>query len=280
MKGGKRPLGYTIIEVMIVLAVSGIMFLIAADFISGKAERTSFTQGVNEMASRIQDVINQVIDGQYSDVPLNCSVVGGSLSFSGLPSGGQGTNPGCVFIGKVLHFSVSGVPHDYEVISVAGLRVDGSGLPTQNLGTGAHGAEAQYIPSLTIQQIVPQQLDIQYIKIIDSSGIPQSSFGIGFMQSLASVNRVKVLNNLAQTVSMYYVSGLTSNMSGDDTGGTGEQLILGNLYSTASADICLTDGTRWADIAIGTDGTNTNDSQLNVTVNMDQSGSVVPPKCM
>lgn len=55
MKGGKSPLGYTVVEVMIVLAVSGIMFLVAANFINGKQQKTSFANGVNEMASRIQD---------------------------------------------------------------------------------------------------------------------------------------------------------------------------------------------------------------------------------
>ena len=68
MNGGKRPLGYTIIEVMIVLAVSGVMFIIAASFISGKQESTAFTEGANEFASQLQQTIAEVADGQYSDV--------------------------------------------------------------------------------------------------------------------------------------------------------------------------------------------------------------------
>ena len=84
MLGGKnkQPLGYTIIEVMIVLAVSGLMFIIAATFINGKQQRATFTAGVNEMASELQNVIEQVNDGSYADVPLNCVSAG-----AGFPSG-------------------------------------------------------------------------------------------------------------------------------------------------------------------------------------------------
>lgn len=108
MKGVKQPLGYTIIEVMIVLAISGLMFLIAANFISGKEESTSFTEGTNEFVTDMQSVINQVTDGQYSDISFQCVSSGGTLSF---PSGGsQGTNPACVFLGKFLYFPQGQTP--------------------------------------------------------------------------------------------------------------------------------------------------------------------------
>ena len=273
MKGGKRPLGYTIIEVMIVLAVSGIMFLIAASFINGRQEKTSFSQGTNEMASRLQDVITQVTDGQYSDVPLNCSTLGGSIAFGGVPNG-QGTNPDCIFLGKVLHFSVNNVTHDYEVISVAGSRLDSTGNQVQDLGIGPHGAFAQYIPSLTVQQIVPQNLDVAEVQVVDSAGTTQYSCGIGFMQSLASINSVTgILNNQAQAVSMFYVSGLNNNQSGDTSGGGGEHLIYNGLAAAKSVKIYVTDGTRSADIDVGTNGTSNNGAQLSVTVNVD-SGTV------
>lgn len=270
MKGGKRPLGYTIIEVMIVLAVSGIMFLIAATFISGKQERTSFTEGVNQMASQIQDTIAQVTNGQYSDIPLNCSAVGGFVNFPLTTplSDNQGRNPGCTFLGKVLHFSVGGNASNYEAISIAGSRLD----PLGNPSTSPNDGDAQYIPGLTDQQTVPQNLSVMAVRAIDSGGSHQPSFGVGFLQSQANLNTTdNVLENQAQTVSLYYVSGMTSNMTGDTGGGAGEAQIHSNLYAAQSVEICLTDGTRWADIALGADVNNplnTNDP-LSVTVNMD-----------
>src|SRR4051812_28553600 len=105
MNGGKLPLGYTVIEVMIVLAVSGLMFVIATNFISGKQAKTSFTAGSNELASKVQDLIGEVNDGKYSDIPLSCSAnIGGPTSVSdGAPDAEtQGTNPQCVFLGKIL----------------------------------------------------------------------------------------------------------------------------------------------------------------------------------
>src|ERR1700722_14172147 len=139
MKGGKnrQPLGYTILEVMIVLAISGAMFLIAISFISGKQEHTAFTDGVNNMVSQLQDAIQQVTNGEYSDIPLTCTAGSGSppsFDASGNPS--QGTTTSCVFVGKFFHFwpnnpGASGAAA-YEVFTLAGNRLD-NGNPAVTL---------------------------------------------------------------------------------------------------------------------------------------------------
>lgn len=268
MKGGKRPLGYTIVEVMIVLAISGVMFLIAATFINGKQQSAAFRAGVNQMASNLQNIINQVSEGQYSDIPLNCSSVGGTVAFGAAVNNGQGTNPDCIFLGKVVHFSVNNVQDNYEVISVAGSRADSTGA----LSTSVSDADAQYIPGLTEQQVVPQSLQVNEVQFANSKGRTKYSCGLGFMQSLASYSG-GILNNQALTVEMYYVSGLGDNMSGDGNGDQGEEQIQGNLIAADSVNIYVTDGTYWADIVIGTNGTGTDDDQLAVSVNMLPTGT-------
>src|SRR5579884_2456783 len=130
MKGGKnkKPAGYTIVEVMIVLAVSGMMFVIAALFIQGKQEKASFTAGINQMASQIQTTIEQVTDGQYSDITVPCNfTTTTTIGGSGSPVQ-QGNNPNCVFLGKLVHF-LGGSSVQYEVVSVVGGRIDISGNP-------------------------------------------------------------------------------------------------------------------------------------------------------
>lgn len=132
MSGGKnkQPLssGYTIIEVLIFLAVSGLMFLSAILFISGKQANAEYQQGMNDINSQITTTINDVANGYYpSSQDFTCTVAspGSPPSFTHLPTGTQeaGSNTDCTFLGKVMQFGVNGSQGvGYKVYSVAGRR--------------------------------------------------------------------------------------------------------------------------------------------------------------
>ncbi len=112
MKGGKLPLGYTIVEVLVVLAVSGVLFLLAADFITGKQSKTSFQQGSNELVSRLQAIVEEVSTGHYADIPLTCDAFSNPSRLIFDPTvKPQGSNQDCVFLGKIIHFSVANKPN-------------------------------------------------------------------------------------------------------------------------------------------------------------------------
>ena len=120
MRGGKNKTGYTITEVLIVLAISSAMFIAANAFLSGRVAETNFRTGTNEMASRLQDTINQVSSGQYSDIPnRNCVIASGVPSFD-IPLVDQGKNINCIFIGKF--FTFSNASNTYTTQLVAGKR--------------------------------------------------------------------------------------------------------------------------------------------------------------
>ncbi len=260
MKGGNQPrgCGYTVIEVLIVLAISGAMFAIAAQFINGRRERSTFTAGVSEMASRIQDTIEQVTDGQYSDVSINCTFAAGVTTIVG-GGVGQGTNPGCVFLGKVLHFAEnsSGVGTwpasedgaHYEIFSIAGGRQN-AGVPVTAL-TGPTGADPTVIDVLTKQQIISQSLLITKVTVSGVGGT--NHFGIGFFQGQGGLDVNGNFNNGAQPVKLYYLNGVSASaMSSTAVGqvnlGPGSNL----LPVTGKVDICLTDGEQYANLEIGT----------------------------
>lgn len=191
MKGARTPAGYTIVEVMIVLAVSGMMFLIAANFISGKQEATSFPQGVNELASSIQNTIAQVSDGQYSDLDLVCNFSYDQLApqnshittlklstvyhttTNNSANDLQGQNYECIFLGKVLEFDASDTAvsaiQQYQTFTLAGGRLDfnnqpiipdpgpdpGTFYPTPLDNDGPKAIDA-----LTVQSYVPENLSV------------------------------------------------------------------------------------------------------------------------
>ena len=255
MNSGKQPLGYTIVEVLIVLAISGLMLSLAATFISGKQAKTSFQAGTNEMASQITDVISEVNDGHYSDRRFGCELPtgGNTIRFTGGVQ--QGTNPACVFLGKFLHFSKSGVMSDYEVFSLAGARLGTNGKPATNL--------TDVLPTpivnnainlnLTEQRTVPQRLDIIDVKV-DGHAV----YGFGFVQGLGSTSGTGQTdyNSGAQSARLVYAPGLTS--AGADEGTAAGQ-IRTLSYASRAAVMCVSDGARWATITVGL-----NNNQLGV----------------
>lgn len=251
MKGGKSPLGYTIIEVMIVLAVSGMMLAIAGTFINGKQSKTSFTSGVNELASRIQDTINQVTDGQYSDIPLDCQPSGGGISVTLNTSGAQGTNSNCFFLGKIMHFQYDGQNNQYEVISMAGRRLAG-GAPVETIGQ----ATPEPIPDLTITQTVPQNLEVVWVRFTTGASTT-SNTGLAFIQNIVAGGEAA---QGAQTPpQLHFATGMHSQ------GHPASYNISRNINATPadSAQLCVSDGTRSAFITVGI-----NNSQQNAIVTM------------
>ncbi|HVX56617.1 MAG TPA: prepilin-type N-terminal cleavage/methylation domain-containing protein [Candidatus Saccharimonadales bacterium] len=257
MLGGKnkhRPQGYTIVEVMVVLAVSGMMFLLAANFINGRQARTAFTEGVNTMASNLQDLIAQVQAGKYSDADLNCLFDGSSISFPNAESTQtQGTNSACVFLGKIMYFSydTSNPDSSYEIFTLAGGRVDSNG----NAFTSPNAAFATVVtnPDLTARTVTPQNLTVSYVKAYDSGGVAHNTYGLGFFQNPALDVGGQVASGGVETINLYYLSPKLSAANNNETNARAEINPGGGgtLNTAKSADICLTDGARHADVLVG-----------------------------
>lgn len=98
----KKSAGFTIVETMIVLAVSAGLFTIAALYINGKQAKTEFQVGVRDIQTQLQQIINQTESGYYGVKDTSCSAgVSGDLIFSA-GSNSLGTNGECIFIGKTI----------------------------------------------------------------------------------------------------------------------------------------------------------------------------------
>src|SRR5438477_181949 len=114
MRGGRGPQGYTIVEVMIFLAVSSALLLSAMALISAQQRKTRFSQGSKDMVSQLQDIVNIISTGYYiNSNNYKCSDSGNGDS-SGYPTvssstaNNKGANYGCTFIGHVFQFSPDG----------------------------------------------------------------------------------------------------------------------------------------------------------------------------
>jgi len=125
----RKYAGFTVVEVLIVLAVTGLLFVSAASLISGRQNQAAFDQGIQQVQSQLQQVINDVASGYYPNLAdFTCKNTGGLLTITG-GSTAQGTNGDCLFIGKTLQFG-SGVatdPERFATFSLAGLRTNAAG---------------------------------------------------------------------------------------------------------------------------------------------------------
>ncbi len=100
--------GYTIVEVMIFLAVTGGLFIIAFTAFNGQQQKTQFQQAVRGMETQFQDWVNDVNVGNYSSNNISCTNPGVNtpptvnVAPAGPPT--QGSNVQCIFVGKVIRF--------------------------------------------------------------------------------------------------------------------------------------------------------------------------------
>ncbi len=101
------------------------MFTLAAIFISGKQSNAEFKQGMNDLATQLQNVANQVANGFFpSTNSLSCTIgASGSPQTAVVNGTTQGTNKACIFLGKVVQFDIAGDSGSgYNVYTVVGRR--------------------------------------------------------------------------------------------------------------------------------------------------------------
>jgi type II secretory pathway pseudopilin PulG len=106
IKGGSTAAnaGFTIVETMIVLAVTGTMLLMAMIFVTGRQNRTEFQTSINQLQQQIQEIVNQTASGHYNNNSnFTCNGVG-TLVVLGSGGNAQGTNASCIFLGNALQF--------------------------------------------------------------------------------------------------------------------------------------------------------------------------------
>jgi prepilin-type N-terminal cleavage/methylation domain-containing protein len=278
MTGVKRPLGYTIVEVMIVLAVSGVTFLIAVVFVGGKQEATAFTQGAINAASQIQDVANEVAAGQYSDQAFTCTptISNGQQSIAFTVPGnnpkyhGVGTDQNCTFVGKVVHLQNGQLLSGYEIFSLAGSTLAVNGQPAQSLNDAdptpidnsniISGPDANDGVDLTLNSQTSDSLN--FISAIayandNTTVLSRTAYGIAFTQSFGSLAAEGTsYQSGAQSVQLEYV-----NIPAGATQAQAAAAITGgdNYKAAGSIVVCLSSGTdtaadRNAKVTIGSNG--------------------------
>lgn len=125
----RQMAGYTILEVMIFLAVSGVLFALVFPTVGNSQDKVKFTQSVQDLQNKINDILNDVSTGYFPNSDATCTIANSTAPPVITPGGSvQGTSQGCVFLGKVLSFSnVAANNPDMNIFTIVGRKDDATG---------------------------------------------------------------------------------------------------------------------------------------------------------
>jgi len=130
--------GYTIIEVMIVLAITALMFFAAVTVFSSQRGPTDFSQSMQDLNSAIQEYANRVVTSDYpGSGSYSCSASSGRAVLS--QPGGSGTT--CLFLG----LAIQALPGQgaLQIYTVLGNKDIWSGSDTGNPSTTIDNARPE-----------------------------------------------------------------------------------------------------------------------------------------
>lgn len=264
MKGGKKARGFTVIETMIVLAVTGGLFLAIAVTLSGRQQRTQFEQGINDIRAQLQQVINDVGTGFYPSLTnLRCTAgASGPVMVAGTTN--QGENTGCIFMGKALQFGVTGTdPEQFLTYSVAGLQRTTTGDEVTTYAQAqprviSPASGAGSVPDITEKKTLQYGLTTLWIR---SNSVNIGAFG--FINKLATYSSGSIVSGSQQVdvVPINSTSLNTTQLAGAQS--INNNLVTSTINPTGGVQVCFVSGgtDQSGLITIGSNG-----RQLSVTL--------------
>jgi prepilin-type N-terminal cleavage/methylation domain-containing protein len=274
MRKGFNTQGFTIIEVMIVLAVTAFLIAAALIYVSGQQQKAQFTQSIHDAQSKVDDIINKVGSGYYATTGnFNCTTGGGVLNINP-GTNTRGTNTGCIFIGRAIQFGIddAGSPPNrpkgtgFNVYNLVGLQYLSGNILIQDLPSGK--------PDLAVET-TEKDSTIYGLRVTGMNytigGVPHNTAMTAFITDFGTAPS-GIPAPSARTVSLYAVKGpgLTVNNTQDD--GVHNVDKPAKIVPADSVSICLTDGGNLqGKITIGSKG-----RQLTTTLAILPSGAACP----
>ncbi len=164
--------GFTIVETMIFLAISGLMVAVTINSVIGKQGDTEFKTGLNILRDNLSLSLTNVLNGNYQlPVGKYCTINGSNQP---VITGSVETAGNCTFLGEVISFG----PKSYTVYTVLGRTYESS--HPNLLATNITQAKPAIYSSLSQSFQLPESIEIQCLAIQSSaSSTCQNSTPIG-----------------------------------------------------------------------------------------------------
>lgn len=182
MKRGGMSAGFTIVETMIVLAVTGALFTAIVVTLSGRQHSNEFSQAIQDARAQIQQTISEVQAGYYANLGnFDCQAGPSGPTFTNVSSG-QGTNQDCIYLGDALQFGLVDAAGNQEigVWPVAGLRA----------GTDLASAKPTPIAGVNEMQTTSLKYGLTVTAMAYGSGNTPTG-AVGILSSVSDVNTVQ-----------------------------------------------------------------------------------------
>lgn len=228
---GRLSSGYTIIEIMVVLAVSSALLISGLLLLNGRQQKTAFNQSVHNTQSTIDQVINNSVIGYYAGAgKFKCSASADGPHFTpptGPTTPEQGTSQNCVFMGRAIQFGDGTNKTKYNIFNIAGLRL--KWLSTTQLAStltearptaissGNTTNDAPGFPDTTESRGFDQSFDVSQVAYTagGSPTLEHDSNVVAFMTDLPKVSGVGGVNvaSGSRTVGLYVVKGTGGSMA-------------------------------------------------------------------
>lgn len=262
--------GFTIVETLIVLAITGLMLGSAIALISGQQARVQFTQSMQDIQAVIQQTMNEVGAGFYpSTGNIRCTPNGNSVSLT-TGTREQGSNTGCIFVGKAIQFASDGANgQEFIIHSLAGRQEADSGIvdADRTLADARPTAIArgQVTNTSTDTPDASDRRKLLYgVRAVDMSYINGNSFrkvgAVAFVNGLGSFQDAQLVSGTQQLslvpVNNSQGTNQVSRSPEQVVDAINTQLMSSPLNPTNGVTICFTDDSnrRSGLITIGSNG--------------------------
>lgn len=280
--GGYRraEYGFTIVETLIVLAVSAMLVGSAIFLISGRTNKTEFTTATNDLKQQLQQIINETATGYFpNSSSFTCAQNGGNMPKLTNASSQQGTNGDCIFLGKAVQFGAPDSVDNMQVYAITGNRLTTAKTEVTSLAEAKPEAVAPGTSSATnlglqgITTVLPLENGLTPAKMTYDGSNNTSGFAMltTFATYTAGGSSCNGVCSGAQGLTLYAISGPVLNNSTNNTMPKFvDSLDNGaNYVAVSSVNLCFNSGTTNQSVTY-TIGTNGNSQGVDMQV---QSGA-------
>ncbi len=288
-------MGFTVVEVMIVLAVTSALLVSGMLLVSGQQARTEFNQSTHDIEQQIDDVINNVATGYYANIgSFSCSVVGTNQPSIGPGPNKEGTNTGCIFIGRAIQFDPDSKLSQFNIYNLVGRQYSpiNPTLQTSSLSDAKPIAIAKNdytSPPITIDEDATENkslgfgLQVVKMKYVDMTNTTNITGVMAFITDFPNQTSSTFSTSSQSRIASLYIVDTTSFTPPQNTKDYAVNAIDGkpdtppitNYFIPAKkVSICFNGGTdKYGIITIGA-----NSQQLNTDLRIVNTNPV-PPEC-
>lgn len=263
MMGGSKAGGFTIVETLIVLAISGGMLMSVVFMVSGQQAKSQFQQAINAAVQQLQQTIDDVANGYYPVSNISCSASGSSVSITSAPGSSIGTNSDCVLVGKAIQFYQLPVPQQYTVYSMVSLRTGSSVIPIA-IAPGTAAGTHSTVPDRSTKISLGNGLSFVSATYA-SAPTPSNTAAFAILTSNAFNSGGVPDISGAQSVKLYAIK-LTDATSPSTTNVESIDKINISQDSTTGYSICLASGTTNQSGLISIGGSNSRKLSVTLTI--------------